>query len=485
MVDAALKKKRGGQFILRIEDTDLDRFVPEAEQVIYDSLRWLGITWDEGPDRGGPYGPYRQTERRQRYIDVAEELIAKGRAYRCWCSPQRLDQMRKEQQARRQPPMYDRLCLGKTEAERKALGGYSDRPVIRILMPRDGQSTFRDAIRGEITFDNALIDDRVLVRSNGLAVYHLAAMTDDHDMRITHIVRGEEWLPSTPVHLQVFDAMGWEVPTIAHTPLILNSDRSKISKRKHAWAAVQWFRDEGFLPEAVLNYLGNLISFVPVPETPEDPNPDPSVARELFGLNEVAEYLDLAKIGPSGKILDLERLEWLNGQYIRRLPLEEFKRRVLPFMAAAGLNVADDPKFEQALPLEQERIKRLSEAPQVFSFFFRDEAYEPKLLIPRGADKPRALELLAASLETAETLARRPDEWTAETLEAAYRALAERLGLTTGKERGQLIGAGVVRVAVTGRTFGPPLFETMAILRPETVLRRMRAAIEALSAADL
>ena len=477
MLDVALKKRYGGEFVLRLEDTDQDRFQAHAEQVIYDGLHWLGFDWDEGPDKGGPYAPYRQTERREHYLDVAEQLVQKGRAYRCWCSPERLDQMRRDQQARKQPPMYDRLCLGKTKEERRALGGFTENPVIRILMPREGQTTFVDAIRGPITFENALIDDRVLVRSNGLAVYHLAAMVDDHDMEITHIVRGEEWISSTPVHLQIFDAMGWDVPVIAHSPLILNTDRAKISKRKHAWAKLQWFKDEGFLPEAVINYLGNLIAFVPDPD-----NPDPSVARELFGMHEIAQHLDLSKIGPSGKILDLDRLEWLNGQYIRRLPLQEFKRRVLPFMEAAGLPVADDPRFERALPLEQERIKRLSEAPRVFSFFFRDEEYDPTLLIPRGADQARALELLRAALATAEKLASTPQEWTAANLEAAYRALAERLGLLTGKERGQLIGAGVVRVAVTGRTAGPPLFETMDILGPDMVLRRMRQALDALQA---
>jgi glutamyl-tRNA synthetase len=476
MIDAALAQRRGGQFLLRIEDTDQQRFVPEAEEVVYDGLRWLDLHWDEGPDIGGPYGPYRQSERLPRYQAVAEELVRKERAYYCWCSPERLEELRREQQARRQAPKYDRLCLGKTEAERKALGGYSERPVVRLLMPTEGESTFEDVIRGTISFENALIQDQIILKSDGFPTYHLAAITDDHDMEITHVLRGEEWIPSTPIHQQIYAAMGWPMPSYAHTPLLLNTDKSKISKRKHAWAKVAWFQEQGFLPEAVLNYLGNLAVLVPDPERPADA----SVRRELFGFAEIVEHLDLSKIGRSGKILDLERLDWLNGQYIRRLSLGELQDLVRPFMEGAGLHVAGDPKLPRALALEQERLKRLAEAPFVLSFFFRDEEYDPHLLIPKGLDQPRALELLSAAREEAAEIAAQRAEWTAPTLEARFRALAERLGLHSGRERGQLIGAGVVRVAVTGRTVGPPLFETMEVLGAETALRRMDAALQAL-----
>jgi glutamyl-tRNA synthetase len=479
LINAAFAAQQRGVFVLRIEDTDQKRYVAEAEDLIYDSLRWLGISWNEGPDIGGDHGPYRQSERLPTYKAVADELVASGHAYRCWCSPERLDQMRKEQQARKQPPKYNRLCLGKTEEERKRLGGCTEQPVIRFLMPSEGQTTFTDLVRGAVTYDNAVLDDRVLLKSDGYPTGPFAIPVDDHQMGISHVIRGEEWLSSTPLYVQLYATLGWELPAIAHVPILLNTDRGKISKRKHPWANMAWFREQGFLPETVVNYLGNLMVLVPDPE-----NPDPSIRRELFGFEEIVHFLDLTRIGPSGKIFDLDRLTWLNGQYIRRLPLEELKRRVLPFMEAAGLDVAADPKFERALPLEQERIKRLAEAPQVFSFFFRDEEYPAALLIPRGADKARALELLQASRETAEELAGQPDGWTVAALEEAYRALAERLGLTTGKERGQLIGAGVVRVAVTGRTAGPPLFETMAILGAETVLRRMRRALDKLGALE-
>lgn len=476
VVGTAFARQHGGQYLIRIEDTDQTRFVPEAEQAIYDGLRWLGLTWDEGPDTGGPYAPYRQSERRPMYQAAAEDLIARGRAYRCWCSPERLTAMRQDQQARKLPPQYDRLCLGKTETERKHLPGYTERSVVRLLMP-DGQTTFEDALRGPISFENALLDDRVLLKSDGFPTYNLAAPYDDHAMGITHIFRGEEWIPSTPAHLQIFDAFGWDMPVLAHLPLLLNEDRSKISKRRHPWAKITYFQEEGYLPQAVLNYLGGLAVHVPDPD-----NPDPSVDRELFGFDDICQHLDLTRIGRAGKIVDLNKLTNLNGHYIRRLPLDELQTLVEPYMAAAGLAIADHPTFPDALALEHERLKRLAEAPQVLSFFFREEDYDARLLVPKGADQDRARVLLQAALDTARQVAGDDAGWTAAALEAAYRHLAEILGLNTGKLRGQLIGAGVVRVAVTGRAAGPPLFETMEVLGAETCLQRMAVALSRLEA---
>jgi glutamyl-tRNA synthetase len=478
LINAAFAARHGGAFVLRIEDTDQERFVSGAEEIVYDGLRWLGLRWDEGPDVGGPYAPYRQSERLPLYQEVGAELLASGKAYRCWCSPQRLEEMRREQQARKQPPKYDRLCLGKTEEERKALGGTTDRPVLRFLTPSGGQTTFRDEVRGTVTFENALLDDRVLLKSDGYPTGSFGIPVDDHAMAISHVIRGEDWVSTTPLYVQLYDALGWELPVFAHVPLLLNTDRTRISKRKHPWAKVSWFEEVGFLSEAVVNYLGNLVALVPDPEHPEDS----SIRRELFGFEEIVEHLDLSKIGPSGKLIDLERLDWLNGQYIRRLPLDGLQRLVLPFMEGAGLDVAGDPKLPRALALEQERLKRLAETPQVLSFFFRDEEYDPRLLIPKGVTRERALELLLAAAGEAQQVASEPGGWTAPNLEARYRALAERLGLQSGRERGQLIGAGVVRVAVTGRTVGPPLFETMEVLGPETVRRRMAEAGDAVRA---
>ncbi|HET7771003.1 MAG TPA: glutamate--tRNA ligase [Chloroflexota bacterium] len=471
IISAALAKKHGGQFFLRLEDTDRARFEPGAEQVIYDSLSWLGLHWAEGPDKGGPFAPYRQSERLDRYNAYTEQLLVSGYGYKCWCSPERLEEMRRGQQAQKLPPRYDRLCHGKTEAERRQLPGFTERYTVRLAMPTEGQFTFRDAVRGEISFDYANQQDWIVVRSDGFPVYHLAAMVDDHDMEVTHIVRGEEWISTTPVHYRIFEAFGWEPPAIAHSPLLLNTDKTKISKRKHPWANIEWFREQGFLPEAIVNYLGNLVAFVPDPD-----NSDPSIARELFGLDEVAQHIDLAKIGPSGKIIDIPRLEWLNGQYIRRFTPAEFRARVQPFMHSLG--AVDEQILEKALPLEQERLKRLGEAPAVLGFFFRDEEYDAKLLIPKGIDKAKALEILEAARQAVEDLAKEGPAWTTEALKDALYPLAEALGVKAG----QLFGAGTVRAAITSRHVGPPIFETMEALGPETVRRRLDAALEKLTA---
>ncbi len=468
LVDAAIARQTGGRFVIRIEDTDQRRFVEGAEDLIYTSLRWLGIEWDEGPDRGGPYAPYRQSERLPLYREHAERLVAQGDAYRCWCSPDRLERMRQAQQAAKQPPKYDRRCLGLTEDERRNLDGYTSNSVVRVRMLDTGTTAFTDPIRGTVAFENSLLDDRVLLKSDGFPTYNLAVVVDDHVMGITHVVRGEEWLPSTPAHLRVYDALGWEPPAIAHTPLLLNADRGKISKRRHPWANMQWFRDEGFLPEAVLNYLGNLIAFVPDPE-----NATPGVARELFGFEDLVAHFDLGAIGPSGKVVDLDRLDWLNGQYVRRLSLEDLATRVTPYMAAAGFEVGSLPTFRSALALEQERIKRLREAPEALAFFFRDEEYASTTLVPRGLSSAQALDLLVGATDVC-LAAAGANEWTVAGLEERFRAHAESLGLVTGKLRGQLFG--VIRVAATGRTATPPLFDTLAVLGPEVVARRLATA---------
>lgn len=479
LVDGAVALQTGGSFVIRIEDTDQKRFVEGAEDLIYESLRWLGIEWQEAPDRGGPFAPYRQSERLPLYQQHAEQLITQGDAYRCWCSPDRLDRMRQAQQAAKLPPKYDRRCLGLTEAERKALDGYTPESVVRLRMHDTGTTTFTDPIRGSMTFENALLDDRVLLKSDGFPTYNLAVVVDDHLMEITHAIRGEEWLPSTPAHLRVYEALGWTPPLIAHTPLLLNADRGKISKRRHPWANMQWFRDEGFLPEAVLNYLGNLIAFVPDPN-----NPSPGVAKELFGMDEIATHFSLGSIGPSGKVVDIDRLDWLNGQYIRRMSLEELASRASPYMSAGGFEVEALPTYRAALTLEHERIKRLSEAPKALSFFFRDEEYEPTILVPRGVTAAYALELLEGAISVCRSAADAHD-WTVGGLDERFRTHAEALGMATGKQRGQLFG--VVRSASTGRTATPPLFDTLAVLGQTVVLRRLEIArghLAALASAD-
>jgi len=357
LIDLAFALQQGGQFILRIEDTDQARYVPESEQRIFEYLRWLGLSWHEGPDVGGPCGPYRQSERLDRYRPVAAELIARGAAYRCWCTPERLERVRREREARRLPPRYDRFCLGKSEAERRREGDFSPQPVVRLRVPDAGQTSFHDLIRGTITFENSVLNDLVLLKSDGYPTYHLAVVVDDHEMQITHVIRGEEWISSTPIHVLLYQALDWELPQFVHLPLLRNPDRGKVSKRRHPWAVLPWFKEQGYLPEALLNYLGQLAVVVPDPQRP-------GAAQELFGLAEVAQHLDFSKMSSAGPVVDLEKLNWLNGQYIRALPLEELARRVRPFLEQAGLSVPDDSRLLVILRLEQERLRRLAEAQQ-------------------------------------------------------------------------------------------------------------------------
>jgi glutamyl-tRNA synthetase len=452
LFNLAFARQQGGQFILRIEDTDRQRHDPQAEDVIFEGLRWLGLNWDEGPDVGGPYGPYRQSERRELYREHAEQLVASGHAYRCWCTPERLTRVREEQQRQKLPPKYDRFCLGKSESERRGEPDCADVSVIRLKMPDDGESGFTDLIRGDISFRNELIDDQVIIKSDGYPTYHLAVVVDDHLMKISHIVRGEEWISSTPKHVQLYRAFGWEMPKVAHLSLLRNVDKSKISKRKHPWANLPWFRSQGYLPEALVNFLG--LMGISMPD-----------GREQFTFEEFSQAFDWQRVGTTAPAFDLEKLEWLNGVYIRNLPLDGLVERVRPFLPAQP----DGEYLRNVLALEQERIHRLAEAPELTSFFFEDElTYDPGLLLPKGLDAGQALAALEAAGDELEAAGASAD---AAALEERFRALAERLGLKTG----QLFS--IVRVAITGTTKAPPLFDTAVTLGHERVMRRIERAL--------
>ena len=455
LFDLAFARRHAGQFVLRIEDTDRARFVEESERLIFDSLRWLGLEWDEGPDVGGPFGPYRQSERISLYQEHAEHLLGSGHAYRCWCSPQRLARVRKEMEARKEPPKYDRLCLGRSEAERRALGEASDRPVVRMRVPDEGLTTFDDLIRGRIEFENRLIDDQVLLKSDGFPTYHLAVVVDDHTMRITHVTRGEEWISSTPKHVLLYQWFGWDLPAFAHFPLLRNENRSKVSKRKNPWATLRWFRDNGYLPEALLNFLALLGWSMPD-------------GREVFGFSDMVEHFSFERVSLTGPIFDLNKLDWLNGHYIRQLSLADLQQRLGPFLERAGLPVANaDPPLTKILPLVQERLKRLAEAPDLVRFFYQPRGeYESALLLSKGLDVATTKDLLGAAIERLRAAKR----FDAEQLEAALRALAAEREVKTG----QLFMA--LRVACTYSTISPPLFETMAVLGRERVLQRLEDA---------
>ncbi len=453
LFNRAFALRHGGRFILRLEDTDRARYVAHAEQLIFDSLHWLGLDWDEGPDVGGPCEPYRQSERLGIYREHAELLITAGHAYRCWCTAQRLALVRKEMESRKEPPKYDRLCLGKTREERQALGDAGPEPVVRMRVPDEGSTGFSDLIRGGIEFENRLLDDQVILKSDGFPTYHLAVVVDDHHMRISHVVRGEEWISSTPKHILLYQWFGWPLPEFAHFPLLRNENRSKVSKRKNPWSTLVWFRDNGYLPEALLNFLALLGWSMPD-------------GREIFGFQDLVDQVDFARVSTSGPIFDLNKLDWLNGHYIRELSRADLVERIRPFLLRAGM-AADDAYLLRMVPLVHERIKRLAEAPELLGFFFQDAGtYDSSLLLPKGLDLASSRNLLATSMGIVQDLS----PFAHSALEAAFRALAQQQGVKTG----QLFM--LLRIACTFSTVSPPLFETMEVLGRERVLTRLDAA---------
>ncbi len=449
----------GGTFIVRIEDTDQARLVPGSLDAILDALRWLGLDWDEGPGSDTPHGPYVQSERLDLYREHAERLLSEGKAYYCYCTPERLDAVRKERQQARQPTGYDRRCR-KLEGAEQARKENPNPPVVRFKMPTEGTITVDDFVRGEVTFDVSLLDDFVLLKSDGYPTYHLANVVDDHLMEITHVMRAEEWLPSAPRHRLLYEAFGYEMPVLVHLPLILGPDRSKLSKR-HGAASVLEFRDMGYLPEAMFNFLA-LLGWS-LDET-----------SEVFSKADLVRHFTPERILANPAVFNIEKLDWFNGLYIRGMDDDALADALVPWLEdpASGLPAdalpVDRDYLASIVPLERERLKRLSEAPEMLSFFFEERlSYDASALVPKGLDADTTRALLEAALATAENV----DDWSIAALETAYRALAEGLGVKTG----QLFGA--IRVAVTGRTAAPPLFDTLAVLGKERCVSRLGAAL--------
>jgi glutamyl-tRNA synthetase len=455
LFNLAFARQQGGQFVLRVEDTDRARFQADSEQQVYDTLAWLGLNWDEGPDKGGPFAPYRQSERLDTYRPHVEKLLADGHAYHCWCTPARLQEMREDQQKRKVPTGYDRLCLGKTREERAALPGFAETPVVRMLVPEDPPLHFTDLIRGEV--NAPMPDDQVILKADGFPTYHLAVVVDDHLMGITHVVRGEEWISSTPKHLLLFDWLGWERPQFAHMPLLRNVDKSKISKRKNPAARLTWFQEQGYLPEALLNFLGLLGYSLPSGE-------------EIFSFDQMSASFDWSRVNTVGPVFDLDKLAWLNGHYVRELTEADLTARLEPFLRAAGLYTGTPEQqalLGGAVPLVQTRMAVLSEVVDLLRFLFVDES--AFAIDPAAAEKhlTEAAPVLTAAADALEPLT----EWTTESVQQAMdAALLHGLGLKRGKAYAP------VRVAVTGSAIAPPLPESMALLGRERVLSRLRAA---------
>jgi len=460
----------GGTFVLRMEDTDLERSTPAYERDILDGLRWLGLGWDEGPglpgepDRG-PYGPYRQMERLARYRASSDRLLAEDKAYYCYCTAAELDVERKRLEAAHLPPRYSGRCARLTAAERAAFEAEGRRPAIRFRI-EPGVVAFDDLVRGHVEIDaSALGGDLVIVRADGTPLYHFCVVVDDAAMRISHVIRGEDHLSNTPKHILLFRALGEAPPFFAHLPLILNPDRTKMSKRK-SQTAVDDYIHEGFIREGLVNYLA-LLGWSTGSE------------EEILALDEIAARFSLEHVQKGGAVFDRERLEWLNGQWIRRLGPAELVDRLRPFVkieAEAGRidRLPADPELEALVPLVQERLPVLGAIGSLIDFLFTERLeLDPVLLVPKRWDRATTLEALrAARVSIAGDAGEGPG---GDELEARLRALAE----VRGWKAGDLFMA--LRVAVTGRTATPPLFQTLAALGHQRVLARLDAAIALLA----
>ena len=463
LFNLAYARATGGAFVLRIEDTDRARYVETSEQQIYDTLSWLGLQWDEGPDRGGPYAPYRQSERLDTYRPYVEQLIGAGHAYHCWCSTERLAELRAEQQASKSAVTgYDRLCHGLTREQRAELPGFSEVPVVRMLVPDDAPLSFTDLIRGEVNAPRP--DDQVILKADGFPTYHLAVVVDDHLMNITHVVRGEEWISSTPKHLLLYRWLGWQEPAFAHMPLLRNTDKSKISKRKNPAARLTWFVEQGYLPEALRNFL-QLLAYPPVHE-----------GTDVASFDDFVAGFEWNKVNTTGPIFDLTKLNSLNGEYIRALSAEELADRVIGYAVREGQwgdpTPAQVDLLRRAVPLVQERLVLLSEAVPKLAYLFTADAdltIDPDALAKAGPDAAAVVAAATAALTEL-------GEWNHETIQAALRtALVDGLGIKPK------FAFGPVRLAVTGSTVSPPLFESMELLGRASSLTRLAALADRLA----
>lgn len=447
-------KQNGGTLILRIEDTDQERFDPRALDSIYDGLAWVGIDWDEGPREGGPHAPYVQSERLPLYQDHASQLIAKSAAYHCFCSKERLEQMRKAQQARREITKYDRLCRAIPAAE-AAERATREPHVVRLKVPDEGTIAIEDLVHGHVEWPLAAIEDQVILKSDGFPTYHLGVVVDDHLMGVTHILRGEEWLPSVPKHLLIFRAFGWTPPPMGHVPLVLGADGKKLSKR-HGATRVAEFREQGFLPEALVNYLA-LVGW------------QPGTEEEVFSVDDLIGRWRIDHVQQAGGRWDYERLKWFNGIWIRRLSHDELATRLDPFIPKEW----DRAVVRAVVPVIQERLVLLTEAKDLIRFLFEDVAPDLLALLPKKRNAQETREVLEKVRESLATL----EPFDKERIEAALAKIAEAKGWKQGDVNWP------VRLAITGAKVGPPIYESAAVLGKTRTLERIDRAIRALEAA--
>jgi glutamyl-tRNA synthetase len=467
MYNYLFAKHHMGDFLLRIEDTDQARFVPGSIQNIISTLKWAGFDYDEGPvlngdvvtDKGA-HGPYLQSRRLDIYKKYADELVANGHAYPCFCTAERLEQMRNEQTLRKEAPRYDGFCRNLTAAQIAEQRAAGTKEVIRLKMPQEGTTKFNDLIRGEIEFENKLIDDQVLVKSDGFPTYHLAVVVDDHLMEITHVIRGEEWISSTPKHLALYSFFGWKPTQYAHMPLILKAGGGKLSKRDLASSAMEYI-DQGYTKEALLNFIA-LMGWHPAGD------------KEKVGLDEVVAEFDIDRVNKAGATYNPEKLDWLNGMYIRAMAPDEFARIARPFLTKAGLIDASfsDFKLEKYAGLEQLRVKKFTELAPAIEFMFKAPAPDKTMLCWKKQEPAKAAAALDAVLATLGAIAE--NEYDVEKLESDVKAMIAKNGTPVGETLWPL------RVALSGREASPGPFDIAAALGKHESISRVQTAINIL-----
>lgn len=443
-------KKMGGEFILRIEDTDATRSTPEFEQKVLDALRWAGLDWKEGPDVGGPYGPYRQSERKAIYRPFVEKMVNEGNAFRCFCTPERLEQMREAQRAAGKPPGYDGHCLHLKAEEVTARVAAGEPHVVRLKIPTEGACEFNDGVYGDVSIPWDSVDMQVLLKADGMPTYHMANVVDDHLMKITHVARGEEWLASVPKHILIYKYLGLEPPKFMHLSLMRNADKSKLSKRKNP-TSISYYSALGYLPEALMNFLG--LFFIQIAE-----------GEELLTMDELAEKFDPDHLNKAGAIFDVQKLDWLNGRWLReKLTQEEFLRRIFVWSS-------ENDRLTEGLKLAQSRISKLGELPQLAGFLLANEVgVKPESFAGLKTSPAETLEIL----QTAATDLEKILEWNVETIDAELRAISDRLGKKLRVVTPPLF------IAVSGTSRSLPLFDSMALLGRSVVRQRLKVAAQA------
>ena len=460
LVNYAFAKHNGGEFILRIEDTDQVRSTRESEQAILDSLHWLGLSWSEGPDVGGPHGPYRQSERSAIYQRYARELLDHGHAFKCFCTPERLEEMREAQRAAKQPPHYDGLCLTYTQEEVARREAVGEPFVIRLKIPTEGACVFDDTLRGRITVEWKTVDMQVLMKADGFPTYHLANVVDDHLMEITHVIRGEEWISSAPKHLLLYQYFGWDAPQLCHLPLLRNPDRTKLSKRKNP-TSILYYRERGYLAEALMNFLGILI---------DSRNDNPALIGSPL-LENIAQDFKLEHIALGGPVFDIPKLTWLNGQWMRHRSVESFVQLLADFGFTWPPSIAQSQR-DHIAAIAMSRIETLTDfAPAIDFFVNRPELARRDLELPKLSED-EARQVLRGSIDALLTL--EDSHWNQAEIGEKFKSAAVNLDMKF-KDVARLF-----YIAITGSPTALPLFDDLEILGKQESLRRLENALEAL-----